>query len=98
MRAAKKEGFRVVELTPTPDDIKELVKRLRAPAYWMSGSGEGHEGETDIPLKAADALEALAGERDRLKAAIRLIASYGDAAGCNPASFTEIARKAEVAS
>lgn len=52
------------------DDIKELVKRLRAPAYWMSGSGEGHEGESDIPLKAADALEALVAERDSLRAAL----------------------------
>ena len=58
------------------DKTKELVKRLRAPAYWMSGSSEGHEGENDIPLKAADALEALVAERDRLKAALETVRQY----------------------
>jgi septal ring factor EnvC (AmiA/AmiB activator) len=40
----------------------DLVKRLRAPAYWMSGSSEGHEGENDAPREAADRIEALEGE------------------------------------
>ncbi len=44
---------------PAPDDMDALVKRLRAPAYWMSGSGEGHEGENNAPREAADAITAL---------------------------------------
>jgi hypothetical protein len=39
----------------------------------------------------AEAAEARA---KRLRAALERIASYGNAAGCNPASFTEMARKA----
>lgn len=31
MRAAKKEGFRVVELTPTPDGLKVLARLEEAP-------------------------------------------------------------------
>lgn len=31
MRAAKKEGFRVVELTPTPDGLKVLARLNEAP-------------------------------------------------------------------
>jgi hypothetical protein len=54
---------------PTADlgEDGELVRRLRAPAYWMSGSSDGHEGENDAPREAADrlilyreALEAIA--------------------------------------
>jgi uncharacterized coiled-coil protein SlyX len=40
-------------------DNAELVKRLRAPHYWISGSSEGHEGENDVPGLAADRIEAL---------------------------------------
>lgn len=38
---------------------REIVRRLRAPAYWMSGSSDGHEGENDAPREAADLIEAL---------------------------------------
>lgn len=75
------------------DDIKEL-------AQWLRENGQTLQdalGLKNVPFRltsAADALEALVEERDRLKAAIRLITSHGDGAGCNPASFTEIARKA----
>jgi hypothetical protein len=43
---------------PTADlgEDGELIRRLRAPAYWMSGSSEGHEGENDAPREAADRL------------------------------------------
>lgn len=46
--------------------MADIVERLRAPAYWMSGSSEGHEGENDAPLEAADEIE-------RLRAAISLV-------------------------
>ena len=39
--------------------MSDIVERLRAPAYWMSGSDEGHEGENDAPLEAADEIERL---------------------------------------
>ena len=46
------------------DDIKELVKRLRAPEMFLNRDRQ----------EAADALEALVAERDRLKAAMAVIA------------------------
>lgn len=44
-----------------PDDKArdDLVERLKAPHYWMSGSDEGHEGENDAPREAADAVTSL---------------------------------------
>lgn len=42
----------------------DLVDRLRAPAYWFSGSDEGHEGENNAPYEAAVEIE-------RLRAALR---------------------------
>lgn len=42
----------------TPD-LNALIERLEAPAYWMSGSQDGHEGENDAPRLAAQALRAL---------------------------------------
>ena len=42
--------------SPTAADI---VMRLRAPHYWMSGSDEGHEGENDSPFQAADEIHRL---------------------------------------
>lgn len=48
-------------------DVDALIQRLRAPAYWMSGSSEGHEGDNDAPREAADALAALEAEIARLK-------------------------------
>jgi hypothetical protein len=47
--------------------MTDIVKRLRAPAYWMSGSSEGHEGENDAPREAADRIEALEAEVERLQ-------------------------------
>jgi hypothetical protein len=42
--------------------MSEIVKRLQAPAYWMSGSDEGHEGENDAPREAADTITRLTAE------------------------------------
>lgn len=38
-----------------------LRERLRAPAYWMSGSSDGHEGENNAPYEAADLIDDLVG-------------------------------------
>jgi hypothetical protein len=58
----------------TPEEIANMVERLRAPAYWFtqgfdtriglwfSGSSAGHEGENNKPLEAADMLEFLASQ------------------------------------
>lgn len=39
--------------------MSDIVKRLQAPAYWISGSNEGHEGENDAPREAAAEIERL---------------------------------------
>jgi hypothetical protein len=51
-------------MTPQEDD--ELIERLLAPAYWMSGSSDGHEGENDAPREAAARLTEVRAERDAL--------------------------------
>jgi hypothetical protein len=51
------------------ETVSELVRRLRAPAYWMSGSSDGHEGENYAPLEAADRIQSLTAERDALREA-----------------------------
>ena len=53
-------------MTDTTDHDADLVKRLRAPAYWMSGSDEGHEGDNTAPLEAADAIERYMDEHNPL--------------------------------
>lgn len=40
-------------------EAQPIEVRLRAPAYWMSGSGFGHEGQNDLPFKAAAEIEQL---------------------------------------
>jgi hypothetical protein len=47
--------------------MSEIVKRLLAPAYWISGSAEGHEGENNAPREAADEITRLKAEVARLK-------------------------------
>lgn len=47
--------------------MTDIVKRLRAPEYWFSGSDEGHEGDNNAPVEAADTI-------DRMRAALRQIA------------------------
>ena len=47
--------------------MTDIVERLRAPAYWFSGSSEGHEGENNAPYEAAARIE-------QLEAALREIA------------------------
>jgi hypothetical protein len=42
--------------------MSDIVKRLQAPAYWISGSNEGHEGENDAPREAADIITRLTAE------------------------------------
>lgn len=42
------------------------TKDLRSPSYWMCGSKDGHEGESKLPVLAADEIDAL---RVRLEAA-----------------------------
>jgi hypothetical protein len=39
--------------------MTDIVERLRAPAYWISGSSEGHEGDNSAPLEAAAEIERL---------------------------------------
>lgn len=54
------------------DEIKELVKRLRH--YYRDLTSHGAEGDLvgdDVILSAADALEAMAGEVERLKEACK---------------------------
>jgi len=46
---------------------KEIEARLRAPAYWFSGSSEGHEGDNLTPFEAADLIAELLGEIERLQ-------------------------------
>jgi hypothetical protein len=45
---------------------RDIVEKLRAPAYWMSGSNEGHEGENDAPRQAADEIDRLRAEVQKL--------------------------------
>jgi len=40
-------------MTHTNEDLLALAERLDAPAYWLSGSDEGHEGENAAPREAA---------------------------------------------
>jgi len=54
-------------MTPTNEDLLALADRLEAPAYWFSGSDEGHEGENAAPREAAAALHAIVAERQALK-------------------------------
>ena len=56
--------------------MTDIVKRLRAPAYWMSGSDEGHEGDNDAPREAADLIEALRAENTRLREALEEVLWY----------------------
>ncbi len=51
--------------------MTDIVKRLRAPDYWFSGSDEGHEGENSAPSEAAD-------EITRLRDEMRLIVAERD--------------------
>jgi hypothetical protein len=46
--------------------MSDIVKRLQAPAYWISGSNEGHEGENNAPREAADIITHLTAEIDLL--------------------------------
>jgi hypothetical protein len=48
--------------------MSDIVKRLQAPAYWISGSNEGHEGENDAPREAADTITRLTAENEKLRA------------------------------
>ena len=54
-------------MTHTNEDLLALADRLEAPAYWFSGSDEGHEGENAAPREAAAALRAIVAERQALK-------------------------------
>jgi hypothetical protein len=59
---------------------RDICERLEAPAYWISGSSEGHDGENDAPREAATtirALRALLRRADSLLAEFPSDASYG---------------------
>jgi len=62
--------------------MSEIVQRLQAPAYWMSGSDEGHEGENDAPREAADTIIRLTADNEKLAEALetagRLFAASRD--------------------
>jgi hypothetical protein len=56
---------------------RDITEKLYAPAYWISGSAEGHEGENDAPYRDAaeidrlrDDAARLAAENEKLRAAI----------------------------
>jgi len=63
--------------------MSDIVERLRAPAYWISGSSEGHEGDNNAPLEAADEIERLNRELDHVWDALAIQrednGSFGDA-------------------
>lgn len=40
-------------------DEADIVERLLAPDYWMSGSKDGHEGMNGVPVEAAAEITAL---------------------------------------
>ena len=52
-------------MTHTNEDLLALADRLEAPAYWLSGSDDGHEGENAVPHDAAAALRAIVAERQK---------------------------------
>jgi hypothetical protein len=70
----------------------DLVKRLRKKP--PSLGFEEYDPTFDVRQEAASRIEALEREVAKLRVALERIASYGNAEGCNPATFTEIARKA----
>jgi hypothetical protein len=47
---------------------RDIIEKLRAPAYWMSGSNEGHEGENDVPRQAADEIDRLREQDEAIRA------------------------------
>ena len=51
--------------------MNDIVKRLQAPAHWISGSDEGHYGENDAPREAADTIIRLTAENEKLRAALQ---------------------------
>ena len=57
--------------------MSDIVERLRAPAYWISGSSEGHEGDNSAPEEAAARIEQLeAALRDIIQDSYSLYAIY----------------------
>jgi len=76
------------------DALEALVKERDELAMEANTLIKTKNGLAELSAQKETRAEAAEAERDRLKNAIRLIASYGDGAGCNPASFTEIAREA----
>lgn len=69
---------------------RELVERLRVPAYWMSGSSEGHEGENDAPRQAADRIEALEAALSTMTEHYVMLAGCGDCGNWNPEEEAEV--------
>lgn len=55
--------------------MSDIVERLRAPAYWFSGSSEGHEGENSAPYEAADEIERLRAVVQSLADAMNILSS-----------------------
>lgn len=53
---------------------RDIVDRLRAPAYWISGSSEGHEGDNDAPTDAAAEILCLRAQVAALERALWNIA------------------------
>lgn len=58
------------------DRSSDIVERLRAPAYWISGSSEGHEGDNSAPLEAATEIERLRAALRAARVAVEDWASY----------------------
>jgi len=58
--------------------MSDIVKRLQAPAYWISGSNEGHEGENDAPREAADTITRLTAEVERLTVEVEAAKKFGN--------------------
>lgn len=58
---------------------RDIVQRLRAPAYWMSGSAQGHEGENDAPREAANEIDRLRAHAEAMAEALRAIEHWANA-------------------
>lgn len=82
-------------------DIVKMLRKIEGTSlpisvwkhHMLRAAREIEQSRIDLQEYCRDVV-ALTAENERLKAALEAIASYGNADGCNPASLTEIARKA----
>ena len=53
--------------------MSDIVERLLAPSYWISGSDEGHEGDNNAPIEAAKTIESLRSELAKVNIEVDLL-------------------------